>query len=241
MQSMEKMAEETARRIIEEYVSKIKGDKGDSGKDSTIPGPRGPKGDSVTGPRGPAGPEGKSIPGKDGANGYTPVEDVDYPSVRMMKGMVDEMMKAMEARMMKGGMTKKQMAEMKAMCEKEMDPKKLARAFEALAYKDKLDYEKGLKNKPGIPVEGPQQRTLHRGGPGKQTYNYDLSDLCNGVDKTFAIPTNARVVSVSGTDAPGGIYRPLVDWSGSGTAVLTLTAAVAAPNVGATLYILYVV
>jgi hypothetical protein len=115
----------------------------------------------------------------------------------------------------------------------------IARAIEALPMAEKLDYEKGLKNKPGIPVEGPRH-TLHRGGGGKEVFNYDLSSLCDGNTKIFTVPANTRILSVAGTDAPSGTYRPLTDWTGSGSTTLTLTAQVAAPGLGATLYILYV-
>ena len=111
--------------------------------------------------------------------------------------------------------------------------------METLKPQEKLDYHKGLKNQPALPAQG-QQRTLHRGG-GKETYYYDLSDQCNDVLKVFTIPTNARILAVHGTDAPSGTYRPLVDWTGTGTTTLTLTSQEAAPGTGATLYILYVV
>lgn len=118
----------------------------------------------------------------------------------------------------------------------------IARGMEALPAKAKLDYNKGLKNQPSDVSSSPAQRVLHRGtsGQGAQTYYYDLSDLCDGVTKTFTIPTNTRVLDVGCTDAPNGRYRPGVDWTGTGTVTLTLSDDVAAPTEGATLYILYV-
>jgi len=72
-----------------------------------------------------------------------------------------------------------------------------------------------------------------------QTYYYDLTDQCDGVTKSFTVPANNRIVGVFGTQFPI-IYRPLVDWTGSGTTTLTLTDEVGAPETGQTLYILYV-
>lgn len=118
----------------------------------------------------------------------------------------------------------------------------IVRSIEALPQKQKLDYHKGLKNQPSDTTAAPAQRVLHRGtsSQGSQTYYYDLSDLCDGVTKVFTIPTNTRVLDVGCTDAPNGRYRPGVDWTGTGTVTLTLSADVAAPTTGATLYILYV-
>lgn len=116
----------------------------------------------------------------------------------------------------------------------------IARAIEALPYAEKLDYEKGLKNKPGTPV-AETRHTLHRGGGGKETYEYDLSAFCDGNTRVFTVPSNTRIVLVQCTDAPSGIYRKTVDWTGTGTTTLTLNAALFAPSAGATLSILYVV
>lgn len=177
----------------------------------------------------------------DGDPGYTPVEGLDYLSIPGTRKMVAEYADAAFERMKKEGMTKKEMQqEIQRLFEADWSPAAIARGLETLTGTDRLDYE-ALKNRPGVSVEDTRRHTLHRGGgPGKQTYYYDLSDQCDGALKTFAIPPNTRVVAVSGTDAPGGIYRPLVDWTGSGMQTLTLTGEVAAPTQGATLYILYV-
>lgn len=118
----------------------------------------------------------------------------------------------------------------------------LVRRMEQLPYIQKLDYVKGLKNQPGDSTHSdPRRHTLMRGGISKQTYEYDLSDQCDGNRRTFTIPANTRVVLVQCTDAPAGILRKTVDWQGSGTTTLTLSNDVAAPTQGATLSILYVI
>lgn len=177
----------------------------------------------------------------DGVDGRSPVAEVDYPTIATTRKIVAEFVSAAYERMKKEGMSAEQMrTEMRRMCVEEMKPELMARALETLRGVARLDYE-SLKNRPGTPVQDTSRHTLHRGGGGKQTYYYDLSSLCNGVDKTFTIPANTRVLAVIGTDAPAGTYRPLVDWTGTGLTTLTLTSQVAAPATGATLYILYVV
>lgn len=177
----------------------------------------------------------------DGRDGVTPTPDVDYLSKIATRKLVADWAATAYERMKKEGLTKAQVMRVVSIALKEMlMPEKMARALETLKGSSRLDYN-ALKNLPGTPVTDGTRHTLHRGGGGKQTYYYDLSDLCDGVTKSFTIPTNTRVVAVSGTDVPGGVYRPLVDWTGSGSSTLVLTSAVAAPTVGATLYILYVV
>lgn len=77
------------------------------------------------------------------------------------------------------------------------------------------------------------------GGGGDVIHYEDLSDLCDGSKKIFTLPPNRRVIKVECTDAPGGIYRPLVDFVVSGR-TLTLDSAVIAPQLGATLLVYYV-
>lgn len=80
-------------------------------------------------------------------------------------------------------------------------------------------------------------QVVHRGGT--SVLYYDLSSLCDGVTKSFTIPTNSGVVWVGGTDAPAGQYRKTTDFSVSGN-TLTLDAAMLAPSTGATLHLLYI-
>lgn len=177
----------------------------------------------------------------DGAPGYTPVADVDYPSSATVRSIVDEYANTVLERLSSAGVSETQMKlAFSDMFAEALSWQKVARGLETLHGADRLDYE-ALKNRPGVPVEGGKQHTLNRGGSaGKQTYTYDLSGLCDGNTKAFAVPANSRILQVVGTDSPAGAYRKDVDWTGSGTPMLTLTNAVAAPTLGATLYILYV-
>lgn len=76
------------------------------------------------------------------------------------------------------------------------------------------------------------------GGARGRVHPYDLTDQCNGVLKTFAIPTNFGVIGVFSTQFPVN-YRPLVDWT-LGNKTITLTSQVSAPETGQTLWIMYI-
>lgn len=70
---------------------------------------------------------------------------------------------------------------------------------------------------------------------------YDLSSLLDGTTKSFTIPANTAIVSVTGSNAPF-TFRPTIDYTGSGTTTLTFTASVDAPSAlqnGASLVIIY--
>lgn len=196
--------------------------------------------------KGESGKDGKDgRDGKDAEDPYQPLADVDYPSIRSVEALIANAQDTIYRRLKNEGFSASQV---KAEIQKAFTDLSrkgtsvvaaIARGLEALTGNARLSYG-ALRNTPD--VHSGIRHTLHRGGgTGKQTYYYDLSDLCDGVTKVFAIPSNTRVVSVVGTDSPAGAYRPAVDWTGSGTTSLTLTAAVAAPTRGATLYIIYVV
>ncbi len=67
---------------------------------------------------------------------------------------------------------------------------------------------------------------------------FDLTGSCDGVTKTFTIPSNKRIIGVLGTQFPV-VYRPEIDYTGSGTTTLTLTSEVGAPESGQTLIVQY--
>lgn len=207
--------------------------------------------DSLPHLKGERGKDGKTpvkgvdyFDGKPGEAGKTPVADVDYMSMPTAKKHIEGEIAVQlgGTKSEEGGKPNLEKAMLEAI--KKMNPALIARALETLQGKDRLDYE-ALKNRPGYDVGGQRQRTIHRGGAngvgGKETYEFDLSDLCDGVTKSFTIPANARIVAVMGTDSPAGFYRKTVDYTGSGTTTLTLTAEVAAPTLGASLSVLYVV
>lgn len=95
----------------------------------------------------------------------------------------------------------------------------------------------------GLPRDkkGTDKKYKHGGGGGGGlAFYYDLSSLTDGSTKTFTIPKNSKIIWVAGSDAPAGQYRQTTDYTGTGTTTLTLTSAVAAPSLGATLHILYI-
>jgi hypothetical protein len=86
------------------------------------------------------------------------------------------------------------------------------------------------------------EELMHGGGSGSATsvitYSVDLSAQADGLNKVFTVPTNTDFILLSGTDAPF-IYRPVVDYTGSGTTTLTIDALVNAPSSGSTLILTY--
>lgn len=69
-------------------------------------------------------------------------------------------------------------------------------------------------------------------------HTYDLTPQCNGVLKTFSVPTNFGIVGLFSTQFPV-IYRPLIDYT-TGNKTITLTSEVAAPEAGQTLIVQYI-
>jgi len=124
------------------------------------------------------------------------------------------------------------------------DPKQwaeqIARAMEGLAYEKKLDYEEGLKNKPGVPVYKKIGARMGR-GTGNATKYYDLSSELNGVLTSFTIPANLRVIDVRSSSSPFA-FRQTTDYTYTSTS-LTFTSQVEVASTlaaGQTLYIIYV-
>lgn len=78
------------------------------------------------------------------------------------------------------------------------------------------------------------------GGAGGNQIREDLTSQCNGSNKVFTL-ANAYVagsVALFGTQFPL-VYRPTTDFTESGAAQITLTAAVAAPETDQTLVAIY--
>lgn len=79
------------------------------------------------------------------------------------------------------------------------------------------------------------------GGTGSAVFIYDLSDQLDGATKSFTIPANTAISLVTGSSAPF-VFRPTVDYTGSGTTTITFTASVDAPSAlaaGQTLLVQY--
>lgn len=66
----------------------------------------------------------------------------------------------------------------------------------------------------------------------------DLTAQCNGVTKTFEVPSHRFLVSLQGTQFPI-VYRPTIDFT-IANKILTLTDQVSAPDTGQTLIFLYI-
>lgn len=91
-----------------------------------------------------------------------------------------------------------------------------------------------------VPVQRLGGHGGHGGGGGDTVITFDLSSQCTGANKVFVLPKFSKIVQLIGSDAPL-IYRPNIDYTWlSGNTMLTLTAAVNAPSLGATLIALYV-
>jgi hypothetical protein len=175
---------------------------------------------------------------KDGQPGHTPKAGIDYPNEKQLTALVRSELDAFYARTGREKLTRKDVEQIAKSVMEPFDPatraEDIARALEALNGAARLDYN-ALKNRPGIPAYSTTGGAIHRGGPVTVQY-YDVSSSCDGSTKTFTIPGNTRVLAVLGTEFPL-IYRPVIDWSGSGTTTLTLSSEVSAPQTGQTLFI----
>jgi len=71
-------------------------------------------------------------------------------------------------------------------------------------------------------------------------YAQDISSQLNGVLKTFTLVSNAKVILVFGSSAPG-VFRPTIDYTTTGSTI-TFTSEITADatlNSGQTIVILY--
>jgi hypothetical protein len=214
---------------IVENLKEAKGEKGDPGDDGE---------DGFT-------PE-KGVDYFDGEPGYTPVKGLDYFTEQEKRQFLEE------ATPIKGlhYFTEKEISDFL----KKITPKKGIDYFDgkntelkAEVIRDLLMTLKGNNRLPASAIKDlPQEdkplfeKRLGR-GTGSPTMYYDLSSQCDGSTKVFTIPANTRVIGVHGTQFPIN-YRPLVDWttSGTGNVTLTLSSEVSAPETGQTLWITYV-
>lgn len=188
-------------------------------------GAQGPQGEQ--GPPGPQGPKGdRGDPGK-------------TPTAGEIRALIDAQLTSMFAG--RSSVTRAEVDELIGKIKLQLDFKEIARGLETLQGDDRLDYNK-LKNLPGKPMYDPKATKagrLHRGGggAGNPVYSYDLSDQCDGSNKTFTVPAHSRAILLIGTDTPI-TYKPTTDFTISGI-TLSLTSQVAAPLAGATLIFVY--
>lgn len=208
--------------VIDSHIV-AKGDKGDS-----------PSPEELTGLIGPLIP--------------APVHGKDYvlteADKRDIAGQVD--VPVVEKVIERTKVIKEQPVVTEKLIEKDIDQEKLVEDLLRIIKKKRLldsTYIKGLEGFSRDGINYRFEELMHGGGGtggGSITYAVDLSAQCNGVNKVFTVPANTNFISLAGSDAPN-IYRPTVDYTGSGTLTLTLTAQVNAPSSGATLVLTYIV
>ena len=194
-------------------------------------------------------PQGKD--GEPGKDGTTPKEGVDYPSKKQIKEIVKENIAAeisISINELENTFKNKEnifavkleavMKDIKKDFPKfELKGEDIVKEINNLPITpDKQIDAKHIKNLPKAKEEKGSKR-LGRGTSNPIQY-YDLTSQCNGVLKTFSIPTNTKVLALYGTQFPV-IFRPLIDWTATSTTI-SLTSEVAAPEEGQTLFILYV-
>jgi len=112
--------------------------------------------------------------------------------------------------------------------------------LEILKEDDRLDKNavKGLEDYEEVVKSSKQKQIFSIGGGSRNAVEFtDLSSQLNGVLKTFYVPKR-RFIALFGTQFPV-IYRPDIDYTGSGTGTLTLTSEVSAPASGQTLILLH--
>lgn len=95
-----------------------------------------------------------------------------------------------------------------------------------------------IKNLPQSIKTHSQRSTRLGRGTGSPLLFYDLTPQCNGVLKTFTVPSHRPNSALLFSTQFPVIFRPTIDYSASGSA-LTLTNEVSAPEAGQTLLFLY--
>jgi hypothetical protein len=156
---------------------------------------KGPKGDSVR------GDDGKSVKVEDikkmvikyAKPGKTPVPELDYPSERQVKKMVEKMI----AEKMPKDHTKM----VKEVMKKLPTAEKMAREMESLPQNKKLDYEKGLKNTPNNSTQYGSGLVRSGGGMGNwehQVFNTSSATTSITLSRNVAAGGSAILVRYQG-------------------------------------------
>lgn len=192
--------------------------RGEPGRDSTVPGPRGMEGppgkdSTVPGPIGPQGPAGKDskIPGPPGPEG-TPGKDSKVPGPAGPQGPAGSPDTG-----------------------EEIIEKINADKSKKLIRKEKVEGMKEFDDR----LRTAEVNSQWRGG-GSFVYDYDYSSLLDGSTKTFTLPPNAKIITILGSSTPG-IFRKTVDYTYTGS-TFTFTSQIDAPTTlatGQTLVLLY--
>jgi len=180
-------------------------------------------------------------------DGKTPKAGIDYPTHdQIIKTVIAEVKKNIKPLGMTVGKIKD--SEMSKNIKDKLATNEyleiIARGIEKLPLEKKLDYNYGLKNQPGVKLYDSNKtkgaKRLGR-GTGSDVKAYDISSSLNGVLKTFSIPSNTRILSVTSSSFPT-TFRPTVDYTSTGSTI-TFTSEVDAGTTlasGQTLIIVYV-
>lgn len=180
-------------------------------------------------------------------DGKTPKAGIDYPTHdQIIKTVLSEIKKNIKTHGMTFGKVKD--SEMSKNIKDKLATNEyleiIARGIEKLPLEKKLDYNYGLKNQPGVKLYDSNKtkgaKRLGR-GTGSDVKAYDISSSLNGVLKTFSIPSNTRILSVTSSSFPT-TFRPTVDYTSTGSTI-TFTSEVDAGTTlasGQTLIIVYV-
>jgi len=210
-----------------------KGDRGDDGKDSTVPGPKGDDGkdSTVPGPKGDRGDDGKdsTVPGPKGEPGIngspdTPDEVVDK---------VNKADKKIEPKQVKNLLQMLQEAGSSGGGGGGQQFRVLASGTEVSAHVTELNFDSSVN----LTYDGSGRITITSASP----LTYDISDQFDGVTDTFTIPTYSavRLFIITGWP-PNGVLRPTTDFTTPSTTTVQLTSEVSAPEAGTSGIILYI-
>lgn len=147
-------------------------------------------GPQFTGPQGEKGEKGESIKGEKGEkgnSGYSPVPGVDYPSQKEVEKMIVSLFpKELVQKLIEASITSTPTAE------------KLARGFEKLEGKERLDYF-ALKNLPYIPQAPKKSGMLKGGGGGGGGLSFEVPvGTVNDNNTTFTVSNTPLFIIVNG-------------------------------------------
>ncbi len=123
-----------------------------------------------------------------GENGKTPIAELDYPSERQIKQMMEKMFSNITIDYKKT--TQEILKKIKIPTYNE-----IARGIESLPKKEKLDYHKGLKNTPTETSNNSNQPTFRGGGMGNvETQSTNLSSSTTTINLLHNISSNGKAI-----------------------------------------------
>ncbi len=218
---VKKITQETVAELksnlpnLEKILEKVKGDPGNDGKDSTVPGPQGEPGKSVQGPPGKDGKDSK-VPGPPGEPGKTP--DV-YPIVLEASKRVEERLTPLipkiediESDLPKLGPEIRNALEL-LKGEERLDKSAIRGLTEWFKkFEDRLVYqEQRVVGRGGGSVTGEGARMLVK--------DIDLSASLDGLTTTFNLQAIYSIISVDLSSYPYGSLRKNIDYTYTDTSI----------------------